>query len=124
MLYGVFVFFMMLMSVMGIIHMTVVGSYTYIIFPVSTFVWGAYKFFKDDDDYYCRVNGIKGDLDSGWLFGFDDTDNANYDYYNNHYKSPIKNNKTVHFYQDPEYKKIIPRCKKNSLVTTDKIKIK
>ena len=104
--------------------MTVVGSYTYIIFPISTLIWGIYKFFKDDDDDYCRINGIKRGLDAGWLLGFDDIDGENYRYYDNNHKTQTKNNKTTTLYQNPEYKRIIPRCRRNYLVSIDKVKRK
>ena len=138
MLYGVFVFFMIMLSAMGIIHMITFQTYTYIIFPISTLIWGLYKYFKDNDDEYCRRNGIKNSADLGWLLGIEDDDAyynryygqyGNGDYYNgrHNYSGKIRTNvppTTVYHYKDPEYKKILPRCRRNSLVTTDKVKIK
>lgn len=134
MLYGIFTIFMILLSIMGIIHMCVFESYTYIIFPIATFVWGFYKFFKENDDEYRRRNGIKPSMDIGWLFGLDDEEYHNsqypgYGYYDgSNYNRSSKNNytqpTTKYNYSNPEYKIILPRCRRNSLVTTDKVKTK
>jgi hypothetical protein len=109
-------------------------TYTYLIFPISTLIWGLYKFFKEDDDEYCRRNGIDPGIDIGWLFGSDDY--YGYDRYNNYgsYRSSNINNTTTrtnsygtcsrYSYSNPEYKTILPRCRRNSMVTTDKVKTK
>ena len=137
MLYGIFVFFMIVLSGFGIIHMCVMGSYTYIIFPISTLVWGLYKYFRDNDDEYCRRNNIEPGMDIGWLIGMGD-DNGTYGQYgdNSYYNGSgytansrhhINTGNTQHNryqYSDPEYKKILPRCRRNSMVTTDKVKTK
>jgi hypothetical protein len=115
MLYNTFAMFMMVLSVVGILHMASTGSYTYAIFPVSSFIWGLYTLFKEDDDEYCRRNNINTDIDSGWLFWEED--------YNNNPYTRNTNPRSRYNYKNPEYKKILPRCKKNSIVTTDKIKL-
>ena len=134
MLYGIFAIFMILLSIMGIVHMIVFESYTYIIFPISTLVWGFYKFFKENDEEFCRRNNIEPDIDIGWLFGFggDDAYYTQYGSYNN-----VGYNRSTDYtryqpttytsryqYSDPEYKKILPRCRRNSMVKTDKVKTK
>ncbi|MBO6255580.1 MAG: hypothetical protein J6O49_18350 [Bacteroidaceae bacterium] len=137
MLYGLFAFFMILLSIMGIIHMCVLGSYTYLIFPISTLVWGFYKFFHENDEEYCRRNGVDPSLDIGWLFGLGDDETSyggynRYGQYGDHHRpneTTIStrhrtSSPTVRFYSDPEYKKILPRCRRNSMVTTEKIKTK
>ncbi len=135
MLYGIFTIFMILLSIMGIIHMCVFESYTYIIFPIATFVWGFYKFFKENDDEYLRRNGIKPSMDIGWLFGLDDDEYYHnsqypgYGYYDGSNYSRANRGKhtqptTKYNYSNPEYKVILPRCRRNSLVTTDKVKTK
>ena len=133
MLYGTFVIFMMFLSLIGIIHMIAFEEYTYIIFPISTFVWGFYKFFKDDDYEYCRRNGLKPSSNMGWLVGLGDDDyygaDGYYDrgYYNGQNTQYSNHHQTVaktYRYQNPEYKKLLPRCRRNSLVTTEKIKTK
>ena len=134
MLYGIFVVFMILLSIMGIVHMLVFESYTYIIFPVSTFVWGCYKFFKDNDDEFCRRNNVDPDINIGWLFGFgDDNEYTQYGQYNQYggYNRNANNTRyqpttytSRYQYSDPEYKKILPRCRRNSMVTTEKVKTK
>lgn len=137
MLYGTFVIFVMLMSVIGLIHMLAFETYTYIIFPISTLVWGFYKFFKEDDDEFCRRNGVNNSSNMGWLIGLDDNEDyygANGEYYGGYYggsgynrQGTSNHHRTVaktYNYQNPEYKKLLPRCRRNSLVTTDKIKTK
>ena len=107
--------------------MIVFESYTYIIFPISTLVWGFYKFFKENDEEFCRRNNIDPSIDLGWLLGFEDIGAYNqYDQYNRnisgrtyHSYTPTRYN-----YSDPEYKKILPRCRRNSMVKTDKVKTK
>ena len=139
MLYGCFRFFMIGMSITAIIHMLYNDSYTYIIFPISTLIWGFYSFFKNEDDEWCRRNGIKRDSWS-WLLGIDINDGYDRnDYYGNRYSSGYDNyygvpdshirtyNQTTvnkYHYSDPEYKKILPRCRKNSIVSIEKIKTK
>lgn len=131
MLYGVFVFFMISLSIMGIIHMVATESYTYIIFPISMIVWGVFKYFKEDDDEYCRRNNINRDIDSGWLGG--EYADGYYDDYGAYHRDYSRtNNISIHSrpstcnyrYSDPEYKKIAPRVKRNSIVTTEKVKTK
>ena len=135
MLYGIFVVFMILLSIMGIVHMVVFESYTYLLFPISTLVWGFYKFFKENDEEFCRRNNIDPDIDIGWLLGFNDdygyygNNNYNNGYYNqsansNHtrYKPTVYNSQ--YHYADPEYRKILPRCRRNSMVKTEKVKTK
>ena len=133
MLYGIFAIFMIILSIMGIIHMCVFDSYTYLIFPLSTLVWGLYKFFRENDEEYCRRNGIKPGTGMDWLLGFDDEPyygeyNRYGQYGNNYYPNENyihpRHNTSTRFYSDPEYKKILPRCRRNSMVTTDKIKTK
>lgn len=137
MLYGTFVIFVMLMSVIGLIHMLAFETYTYIIFPITTLVWGFYKFFKEDDDEYRRRNGIKSDSNMGWLIGLDDNEDyygSDGVYYGGYYggggyngQGTSSHHRTVaktYNYQNPEYKKLLPRCRRNSLVTTDKFKTK
>ena len=132
MLYGTFTVFMILLSVMGIIHMLAFETYTYLIFPISTLVWGFYKFFKENDDEYCRRNNVDQSTSIGWLLGFEDdygyTQYGNNTYYNGggnttHYRS-VGGQTTRYRYSDPEYKKIVPRCRKNSMVKTEKVKLK
>jgi hypothetical protein len=128
MLYGIFAVFMILLSMMGIVHMIVFESYTYIIFPISTLVWGFYKFFKENDEEFCRRNNIEPCIDIGWLLGFGDDDAyyTQYDSYNN--RGYTRYQPTTHTsryqYSDPEYKKILPRCRRNSMVKTNKVKTK
>lgn len=134
MLYGIFAVFMILLSMMGIVHMIVFESYTYIIFPISTLVWGFYKFFKEDDEEFCRRNNIEPGIDIGWLLGFggDDAYYTQYGSYNNgdynrstDYTRYQPTTYTSRYqYSDPEYKKILPRCRRNSMVKTDKVKTK
>lgn len=114
---------------MGIIHMVTMESYTYIIFPISTFIWGLYKYFKDDDDEWCRRNNVDNEMDMGWLMGNDD-----YYYPNNNPKIYNVRNRSIqihssstprsYVYNDPVYKKIIGKIKKNSIISTDKFKTK
>lgn len=134
MLYGIFAVFMILLSIMGIVHMIVFESYTYIIFPISTLVWGFYKFFKENDEEFCRRNNIDPGIDIGWLLGFggDDAYYTQYDSYNNggynrstdytRYQPTAYTSR--YQYSDPEYRKILPRCRRNSMVKTDKVKTK
>ena len=133
MLYGVFAFFMIVLSIMGIIHMVVFEAYTYIIFPISTLVWGLYKFFKENDDEYCRRNKINPNMDMGWLIGLGDDEYYNeyngegyYNYYGGNRTRVNRNSHTTSRYNcnNPEYKKILPRCRRNSIVTTEKVKTK
>jgi hypothetical protein len=137
MLYGTFVIFVMLMSVIGIIHMLAFETYTYIIFPITTLVWGFYKFFKEDDDEFCRRNGVNNSSNMGWLIGLDDNEDyygPDGVYYGGYYggsgynrQDTSSHHRTVaktYNYQNPEYKKLLPRCRRNSLVTTDKFKTK
>ena len=133
MLYGTVAFFMILLSVMGIIHMIVFDSITYIIFPISTLVWGLYKFFKDNDDVFCRRNGVKQGWDLGWLLGLDDDNDGYYSQYDNHYYNRGGSGQNTEYtrypqstyrYSNPEYKKILPRCRRNSMVKTEKVKTK
>ena len=134
MLYNTFVFFMILLSVMGIVHMIAFDACTYIIFPISTLVWGIYKFFKDNDDVFCRRNGVNQGWDVGWLFGFGEDDNTYYTGYENQYyngrgynnstPNTYRGQQSAYHYSNPEYKKILPRCRRNSMVTTEKVKTK
>lgn len=138
MLYGTFTVFMIFLSVMGILHMVVFEAYTYLIFPISTLVWGFYKFFKENDDEYCRRNNVDQSTSVGWLLGLEDDYGYGYGQYGQNTYYTGYGNKTTHYrnansrppattkycYQDPEYKKIVPRCRKNSMVTTEKVKLK
>ena len=136
MLYSVFTFFMIILSIMGIVHMVAFETYTYLIFPISTFIWGFYKFFKENDDEYCRRNNIDNSgLDVGWLLGLGDDsgyygqygsnsyyDGRGYNTYNHNAHHQVTS--TKYQYHDPEYKKILSRCRRNSMVTTEKVKTK
>lgn len=136
MLYGIFAIFMILLSIMGIVHMIVFESYTYIIFPISTLVWGFYKFFKENDEEFCRRNNIDPGIDIGWLLGFgDENEYTHYGQYNQYggYNNTVNSDHTryqpttytsKYQYSDPEYRKILPRCRRNSMVKTDKVKTK
>ena len=96
--------FMIILSFGGILHMLIYESYTYILFPVSTLIWSFYTLIRIDEDEYC----LRNDLNSGWMR----TD-----------KRKIINYRERYTYKNPEYKRILSKCKKNNIVSTNKVKL-
>lgn len=61
MLYNNFIACMMLCSVLGLLYMISVEDWQYIIFPIGILLWGFFKFFDEDDREYLRRRGINPD---------------------------------------------------------------
>jgi hypothetical protein len=66
----------------------------------------------DDEDYYGHDGVYYGGYYGGSGYNRQDT--------SSHHRTVAK----TYNYQNPEYKKLLPRCRRNSLVTTDKFKTK
>ena len=119
---------MLFMGFMGLLHMLIMENYTYIMFPTAILIWALYSIFDENDKEYLKRNGIDPNKFS-WLFPEDE---YVYGYYDNEpysnrggytYSGGIKrHNHSSHniTYSDPEYKKIVKRCKKGFKITIDK----
>ena len=114
---------MIFMSVMGLITMMTLDDYKYVLFPIAMFVWSIFSFFDEDDKEYMRRNNINPNSHS-WFFP-EDEGYYNYEYYDSGQRQYHSNTRTTHVTRvttpDPEYKKIVKRCRKNFKVTIDKI---
>ena len=114
---------MIFMSIMGFITMITLDDYKYVLFPIAMFVWAIFSFFDEDDKEYMRRNNINPNSHS-WFFP-EDEGYYNYEYYDSGQRQYHSNTHTTHVTKittsDPEYKKIVKRCRKNFKVTIDKI---
>ena len=115
---------MIFMSVMGFITMMTLDDYKYVLFPIAMFVWAIFSFFDEDDKEYMRRNNINPNSHS-WFFP-EDEEYCEYEYYDSGNRQyPQSHHRTTHLTRvnvpNPEYKKIVKRCRKNFKVTIDKI---
>ena len=117
-------------SVMGLINMIASDEYTYVFFPVVMMFWSLYTFFDEEDSEYRRRNGDYYEIgssygnnrDRGWLGGFDDFDYEPtvYTRYDNPYYNRGRRSSVTTPYKNPEYKKIVKRCKRGPKITIAK----
>jgi hypothetical protein len=116
---------------MGFISMTSSGNDKYIIFPIAMFIWVIYTFFDEDDKEYKRRHGIKSNSWFGWddygEYGYYGADGNYYNgrgYHSSH-NAPTRNSKPVTpkiiGVSEPEYKRIVKRCRKSVNITIDKV---
>ena len=61
MLYNNFIICMMTCAFIALLHMIVDQDWQYIILPIGILIWGAFKFFDEDDREYLRRRGIDPD---------------------------------------------------------------
>ena len=111
---------MIFMSVMGFITMMTLDDYKYVLFPIAMFVWAIFSFFDEDDKEYMRRNNINPNSHS-WFF----PEHDDYEYYDSGQRQYPSHTRTTRITKsktpDPEYKKIVKRCRKSVKVTIDKI---
>ena len=117
-------------SVMGLINMIASDEYAYVFFPVVMMFWSLYTFFDEEDsehrrrngDYYELGSSYRNNRDRGWLGGFDDFDYEPtvYTRYDNPYYNRGRRSSVTTTYKNPEYKKIVKRCKRGPKITIAK----
>ena len=144
MLYNNFIVCMMVCSFMGLLCMIDNGDYGYIIIPIGVLIWGFYKFFDDDDRKYLESQGIDPDEFNAFFPDYYDTNYHNRNSHHHRTYTPndngyTRNNNTITWdspsdvrreqsggfykprhYQNPMYKSIVGKCKRNFKITVDK----
>ena len=145
MLYNSFRALMMITSIMGILNMIVHSSYEYIFFPLTIIIWGIFSFFDENDREYLRRNGIDPD-EVSWFFFFYSSygyeSRSNKEIKNGHYRyaAPARresdhsayqpqwgtytpyaqsNVPSGYKYNDPTYKRLLPKVKRSFKITLD-----
>lgn len=151
MLYNNFIVCIMVVAVMALLYMCDQGDYQYIILPIGVLIWGIFKFFDEDDRKYLEERGIDPDeFNAFFPDDYDNTyyghhhrtytpsknnttvngntvtwdspsdvrrDSSSYGGYNGYgygyggYKR----------YQNPAYKELVKKCKRNFKITVDKV---
>lgn len=118
MLYNSFKIIMLFTSVMGIFNMVNSSSYEYVFFPITIIVWAIFSFFDEDDKEFLR----RRENYPYWTFQ---------EHKENGYKAtyqpitqgtvytPYAQNNAIYRYNDPLYKKILPKCKQNVKISLD-----
>ena len=127
MLYRSFRVIMMITSIMGIINMLTQSSYEYIFFPLTIIVWGIFSFFDEEDKEHLRRNGIDPD-EVSWFF----PEYTDYGYNQKHHRraeparrntyepttyTPYAQSNINYTYNNPTYKKLVSKCKRNFKIT-------
>ena len=138
MLYNQFIICMMTCAFFAMTDMIYNQHWEYIILPIGIFIWGFFKFFDEDDREHLRRNGI--DPDEYNAFFPDDYYCSNSNRYNSYKKegntitwnTENENGKTLYTedysryqprnrtYQNPQYKGMVEKCKRNFKITIDK----
>ena len=140
MLHNNFIVCIMTCSIFALLLMIAKDDFEYIILPIGILIWGIFKFFDEDDRKYLEERGI--DPDEFNAFFPNEYDNT----YNNHHRtySPrnnyVGNSNTITWnspsdvrreqndgffksrgYQNPVYKELVKKCKRNFKITVDKL---
>ena len=149
MLYNNFIFCIMTCGGISLIAMIINQDWEYILLPIGILIWGFYKFFNDDDEEYRRrheydydvpyrdikstrpnVNGntiswrgntprVEDDFDFD-LFGL--TKSKKEEDYTRYQPKTTTFDKRK--YQDPRYKGMVDKCKRNFKITISEEKEK
>lgn len=140
MLYNNFIVCMMTCAFIALLRMIDNQDWEYIILPIGILIWGIFKFFDEDDREWLRRRGIDPD-DFSWFFSDDFDDNGRYpinvnqtrgntitwdrveDGYNpsnsdhTRYMPNSSTYRTHVGWQNPAYKGIVKKCKRNFKIT-------
>ena len=147
MLHNNFIVCIMTCSVFAVLLMLARDDLEYIIIPIGVIIWGLFKFFDDNDRKYLRSRGIDPDeFDAFFLDYYDNTYSNSHHHrtYDSHTsgvrsgntitwdspsdvrrESPMYGGRTDSYYetrryQNPVYKGLVKKCKRNFKITVDK----
>ena len=91
------------------------GDFEYIILPIGIIIWALFKFFDENDRKYLKSKGINLDKFNPLFpedYDQDYTANDNVVVWNN-INARERKHKHMRSYQNPIYKNIVGKCKRN-----------